>query len=190
VRPTTDCRSVVGSAARSRQPELRHLQVKLAALYSYRRAAGILREFLPRTGGLNHATTRNRTLAVGQRIEKEILEEIDHPTVVPEPAQRMVIGIDGAFVKARRTRTGQRQQFEILTGRIERAERGGKAFAVVRDLDKRAKQRVQAILRRCGRGPNTDLTILSDGEEGFAKIACICPPRMISIGAWLFTGGI
>jgi hypothetical protein len=41
---------------------------------------------LPETGGLNHATTRNRTLAVGKRIEKEIRGEIDHPSVVPEPA--------------------------------------------------------------------------------------------------------
>jgi Transposase DDE domain group 1 len=39
----------------------------------------------------------------------------------------MVIGIDGAFVKAGRTRAGQRHQFEILTGRVEASqrERGG-----------------------------------------------------------------
>jgi hypothetical protein len=55
---------------------------------------------LPETVGLNHATTRNRMLAVGKRIELEIREEIDHPGVVPEPAERMVVGIDGAFIKA------------------------------------------------------------------------------------------
>jgi hypothetical protein len=38
---------------------------------------------LPETVGLNHATTRNRMLAVGKRIELEIREEIDHPGVVP-----------------------------------------------------------------------------------------------------------
>ena len=52
---------------------------------------------MPETGGLNYATTRNRTLAVGNRIEEEIREEIDQPHVVPEPAERMVVGIDGAF---------------------------------------------------------------------------------------------
>ena len=62
----------------------------------------------------------------------------------------MVIGIDGAFVKAGRTRADQRHQFEILTGRVEASQRGGEAFAVVRDLDPYAKRRVQAILRRCG----------------------------------------
>src|ERR1700732_5327121 len=80
-------------------PELRHLQVKLAAQLPYRQAAALLDELLPETGGLNYATTRNRTLAVGKRIGQEIREEIDHPRVVPEPAKRMEVGIDGAFVK-------------------------------------------------------------------------------------------
>jgi len=41
-------------------PELRHLQVKLAAQLPYRQAAALLEELLPETGGLNYATTRNR----------------------------------------------------------------------------------------------------------------------------------
>jgi hypothetical protein len=84
--------------------ELRHLQAELAAQLLYRQAAALLEELLPETGGLNYATTRNRTLAVGKRIEEEIRGEIDHPRVVPEPAERMVVGIDGAFVKAGHTR--------------------------------------------------------------------------------------
>ena len=115
-------------------PELRHLQTELAAQLPYRQAAALLEELLPETGGLNYATTRNRTLAVGKRIEEEICGEIDHPRVVPEPAERMVVGIDGAFVKAGHTRPGQRHQFEILTGRVETSQRVGEAFAVVRDL--------------------------------------------------------
>jgi hypothetical protein len=82
----------------------------------------------------------------------------------------MVVGIDGAFVKAGHTRAGQRHQFEILTGRIEASQRGDEAFAVVRDLDPYAKRRVQAILRRCGRGQYTDLRILSDGEDGLRGV--------------------
>src|SRR5271165_6355013 len=150
--------------------ELRHLQAKLAAQLPYRQAAALLDELLPEAGGLNHATTRNRTLAVGKRIEQEIREEIDHPRVLPEPAKQIVVGIDGAFVKAGHTRAGQRHQFEILTGRVEASQRGGEAFAVVRDLDPYAKRRVQAILRRCGRGQDTDLRILSDGEDGLRGV--------------------
>jgi hypothetical protein len=58
----------------------------------------------------------------------------------------MVVGIDGAFVKAGHTRPGQRHQFEILTGRVEASQLGSEAFAVVRDPY--AKRRMQAILRR------------------------------------------
>jgi hypothetical protein len=105
-------------------PELLHLQVKLAAQLPYRQAGTPLEELLPETGGLNYATTRNRTLAVGKRVEEEIREEIDHPRIVPEPAERMVMGIDGEFVKAGHTRPGQRHQFEILTGRVEASQRG------------------------------------------------------------------
>ena len=83
-------------------PELRHLQAKLAAQIPYRQAGTLLDELLPETGGLNHATTRNRTLAVGKRIEQEIRKEIDQPRFVPEPAKRMVAGIDG-FEYLRRT---------------------------------------------------------------------------------------
>ena len=68
------------------------------------------------------------------------------------------------------TEPGQRHQFEILTGRIETTNRsGGEAFAVERDLD-RAKQKVQADLRRSGRDEqNTELTILIGRRRWFAR---------------------
>src|SRR5271170_8137919 len=56
------------------------------------------------------------------------------------------------------------------TGRVEASQLGGEAFAVVRNLDPYAKRRVQAILRRCGRGQDTDLRILSDGEDGLRGV--------------------
>jgi hypothetical protein len=65
-------------------------------------------------------TNRNRTLAVGTEIERELCDEVDHPRENPKPAQHLAVGIDGAFVKARRSAAGERRQFEILTGRIER----------------------------------------------------------------------
>jgi hypothetical protein len=44
-------------------PELRHLQAELAAQLPYCQAAALLEELLPEIGGLNYATTRNRTLS-------------------------------------------------------------------------------------------------------------------------------
>ena len=52
-------------------PELRLLQVKLGCKFSYQQAADILNEFLPDLSCFNHATTRNRVLAVGKAIEAE-----------------------------------------------------------------------------------------------------------------------
>ena len=151
-------------------PELCNLQIKLAAQLPYRKASTILLDLLPDTGGLSHETTRNRTLAVGKRIEEELCDEIDAPQPIVEPAPQMVVGIDGAFVNAVRTKVGERHQFEILTGRIETTDRCGETFAVVRDLD-RAKQKVHAVLRRCGRdAKKTELTILSDGEDGLRGV--------------------
>lgn len=151
-------------------PELRHLQAKLAAELSYRRAAELLRELLPQTGGLTPMTTRNRTLRIGRTIEAELCHEIDHPQTHPNPSHHLTVGIDGAFVKAKRKGGLGRQHFEILTGRIEREQGQGKAFAIVRDLDKRAKQKVQAVLRRAGRTSETAVTVLSDGEDGLRGV--------------------
>ena len=59
----------------------------------------------------------------------------------------MVVGIDGAFVKAITSGIRQKQSLEILTGRVETTPRGGDAFAVVRNLeDGQAKQRVSASI--------------------------------------------
>ena len=55
-------------------PELRHLQVSLGAQTSYRKAADLLRMLLPLVGGTTHTTTRG--IAVGERIDEEIRQEI------------------------------------------------------------------------------------------------------------------
>ena len=107
-------------------PELRHLQAELAAQLPYRQAAALLEELLPETGGLNYATTRNRTLAVGKRIEQDIREEIDHPRVVPEPAERMEMRASSGLVPCCRP-DGKEVALRVLP-----------ADAGVRDLPARA----------------------------------------------------
>jgi hypothetical protein len=82
----------------------------------------------------------------------------------------MVVGIDGAFVAATRSRT-QRRHFEVVLGRIETPHCNGEVFAAVRDLDDRARDRIRSALRRAGRGPATRLTVLSDGEDAMPRFA-------------------
>jgi hypothetical protein len=134
-------------------PELRHLQVKLGCKFSYQQAADILNEFLPDLASFNHATTRNRVMAVGKAIEAETKAEIAAKSTVEEPAEHTIVGIDGAFVGATDSKN-QREQFEVVLGRIEAAG-GSEIFAAVRDLDDLARERVRAALRKAGRGPGS-----------------------------------
>jgi hypothetical protein len=120
-------------------------------------------------GGTTHTTTRNRVNAVGERIDKQIQREIAENRKPDKPAERMIIGIDGAFVKGRRP-TDQ-ASLEIITGLIEADAEQSKVFAVVRDQDGRATQHVQAITRQRGRGPETKVRVVSDGEDGMRSIA-------------------
>src|SRR5271165_6397760 len=73
--------------------------------------------FLPPMGGTTHTTTRSRVNAVGERIDEQIQREIAENRKPDKPAEQMIIGIDGAFVKGRRPT--DRASLEIITGRIE-----------------------------------------------------------------------
>ena len=151
-------------------PELRHLQVKLGCKFSYQQAADILNEFLPDLSCFDHATTRNRVLAVGMAIEAETRSEIAEKPRVKTPVDQMIVGIDGAFVKATHSKN-QRRNFEVVLGRIEACGRGEKIFAAVRDLDDLARERVRSALHSAGRGPSTKLTVVSDGEDAMRLMA-------------------
>jgi transposase len=149
-------------------PELRHLQVSLGAQISYPKAADLLRMLLPPMGGTTHTTIRSRVIAVGERIDEEIRRDIAENRKPDKPAKHMVISIDGAFVKGRPPT--DRASLEIITGRIEADADPSKVFAVVRDQDGRAKQDVQALLRKRGRDLETKLRVVSDGEDGMRSM--------------------
>jgi hypothetical protein len=53
-------------------------------------------------------------------------------------------------------------RFEVVSGRVERKPGRGHAYAIVRNLDTRAKQKLQAVLCRRRRNPDTKLTLLSE----------------------------
>lgn len=93
---------------------------------------------------------RNRVLVVGRKIEAETGAEIAEQPTVARPADHMMVGIDGAFVKDARTKN-QRKNFEIVLGRIDSGSCSGKVFAAVRDFDDLARERVRSALRTARR---------------------------------------
>jgi hypothetical protein len=71
----------------------------------------------------------NYPIAVGERIDEEIRQEITENRKPDKPAKQMIIGIDGAFVKG--LPPTDRANLEIITGRIESDAEPSKVFVVV-----------------------------------------------------------
>lgn len=55
--------------------ELMELTAQLASVISYRQAANVLAKFLPVEPTETHATVRNRTIRVGERIDNHVANE-------------------------------------------------------------------------------------------------------------------
>jgi hypothetical protein len=67
-------------------------------------------------------------------------------------------------------RKGTGDRLKSSPGAWSRNEAKGTPLRLCATLDTRAKQKVQAILRWCGRDPDTKLTLLSDGEGGLRGV--------------------
>ena len=93
-------------------------------------------------------TTRNRLSAVGQAIDDELRAEIADAKPTAAPAETMVVGIDGCYIKG--IHKARKSSIEVVLGRVESRGRPSEVFAVVRKLDDLAKERVSGRgQRRC-----------------------------------------
>jgi hypothetical protein len=147
-------------------PELQLLQAKLCAGLSYRRAANILREFLPVSPTFNHVTLRNRTLRIGQRIDGI------SPPIVPVASTGArtdwTIAIDGGFVRG--VGQGDQRNFEILTGRLAAPKKKPYVFAWVGSQANGAAERVSTLVRARTGHPAPKLVIVTDGANNTLSI--------------------
>jgi hypothetical protein len=147
-------------------PELQLLQAKLCANLSYRRAAGILREFLPVSAKFNHVTLRNRTLRVGQRIDG-ISPSVDQAASAAVPAD-WTIAIDGGFVRG--VGQGELRNFEILTGRLASRSTKPYVFAWVGSQATGAAERVSTLVRARTGHKAPKLCMVTDGANNTLSI--------------------
>ena len=88
-----DQRATLPTRRNPTAPELSYLTAKLAALMPFGKVATVLDEVLPTTTRTHASTVRNRTLRVGQRLERHQEALIAAPP--PEPADHLVLGLDG-----------------------------------------------------------------------------------------------
>jgi hypothetical protein len=127
-------------------PELEYLLARFASLMPYRQVIRLLQEFFPLSPTLNHATVRNRTLRVAQRLEADLAaeEKPAHPAPKAQPvadgsskpaaaaeARGVLICMDTGFVRS--CDPNGARHFEVTVGRCERPGGSGEAFGFVAD---------------------------------------------------------
>lgn len=160
-------------------PELRYVVAKWSSAMPYRRAAALLAELLPLSGGASHATARRRTLAVGERLDYRAIEpaEYDWPDcggqLVP-PAQRLVVAIDGTYIRGTaNSRTGE---LHVVAGRIERDGRLGSRFAWLAENTRVPALYMKAALNDQGLASTSGIAVLADGADGLNNVvdAAVC----------------
>jgi uncharacterized protein (DUF2252 family) len=95
-------------------PEYERVVAKMGASLPYRRARTLMSEFLPLDDIPTVETTRQRTLRVGARLEKEAVAA---PTVTPTAeAKSIALSIDGGHVRT--VRNYQVRSFEVLLAQV------------------------------------------------------------------------
>ncbi|MFL5253223.1 MAG: hypothetical protein ACJ8AI_10080, partial [Rhodopila sp.] len=162
-------------------PELAYVTARYAALAPFGKVVALLSELLP-LGGAQHASTvRNRTLRVGAEVVQA------HAAEAPDqPAARatgpVVVGLDGGYVRDRHR--GEGRHFEVVAGKVIRADGAQHRFAFVRDGQVPASEAFRRALAAAGVGANTPATALCDGDAGLWRLQREVLPNATPVLDW------
>jgi hypothetical protein len=143
-------------------PEYEQVVATMGALLPYRRARTLLAEFLPLGKPQTVETTRQRTLRVGARLEREAVAGAG-----PKPSaatKSIALSIDGGHVRAARQYQGR--TFEVLLAQVSNDEGKQVVFASVPAEATSQTRQLRGVLYGLGATPATPVTILSDGADG------------------------
>jgi hypothetical protein len=124
-------------------PERLHLETRWASLVPYSAAADLLADVLPIGSGVNATTIRQHVLRAAERIEADLAEQPvsftedkDLPdwNDLPTPEGRMVIGLDGGYIRDWRDR---KRNFELIVGRSMPEEGEARYIGFVHGYDRK-----------------------------------------------------
>ncbi len=162
-------------------PELAYVMARYAALAPFGKVAALLSELLP-LGGTQHASTvRNRTLRVGAEVVQACaVEASDQPAV--QASGSVVVGLDGGYVRDRHRSEGRR--FEVIAGKVIRADDTQHRFAFVRDGQVPASEAFRRALAAAGVGAETPATVLCDGDAGLWQLQREVLPNATPVLDW------
>jgi hypothetical protein len=123
-------------------PEYLYLQTKWVAVMSYERTAKFLEEVFPLEKSISTAVLFQHVEQVATRIDGELGNEQSSfvegcPAEweeLPEPAEPIVMGIDGGYVHAREGKNRKAGSFEIIVGKSMGGGKPTKRFGEVSHL--------------------------------------------------------
>jgi hypothetical protein len=143
-------------------PEYEQVIAKMGSLLPYRRARTLLSEFLPLGKSQTVETTRQRTLRVGTRLEREAAARVGSKPA--GAAKTIALSVDGGHVRAARQYQGR--SFEVLLTQVSNNEGEQVVFSSVPAEANAQTRQLKGVLHGLGATPTTPVTILSDGADG------------------------
>lgn len=170
-------------------PERLYLEARWSSLAPYAAAAGLLADILPIASGANAKTLREHTLRVAERAEAELGEEqncfIDgcpaEWAALPIPEGRIVVGLDGGYVRDWKDR---KTNFEVIVGQSVPEERDARYVGLVHTYDEKPKRRLFDVLKSQGLQANQDVTFLTDGGEEVRALTELVTPESEHVLDW------
>jgi len=162
-------------------PELACVTARYASLAPFGKVAALLSELLPLSGTQHASTVRNRTLRVGAEVvQAHAVEASDQPAV--QASGPVVVGLDGGYVRDRHRSEGRR--FEVIAGKVIRADGTQHRFAFVRDGQVPASEAFRRALAAAGVGANTPATVLCNGDAGLWQLQREVLPNATPVLDW------
>jgi hypothetical protein len=171
-------------------PERLYLETRWASLVPYAAAADLLADVLPVGSGVNATTVRQHVLRVAERIEDDLAQQRTSFTEgtdprdwedLPIPDGRMVIGLDGDYI---RDWSNRKKNFELIVGRSMPEEGETRYIGFVHGYDRKPQRRIIDHLRRQGFQADQDLTFITDGGDEVRSLAELISPCSEHVLDW------
>jgi len=171
-------------------PERLYLETRWASLVPYAAAADLLADVLPVESGVNATAVRQHALRAAERIDGDLAEQRTSFTegaashdwedlLIPDG--RMVIGLDGGYIRDWR---GRKKNFELIVGRSMPEEGEARYIGFVHGYDRKPQRRVIDHLRRQGFLADQDLTFITNGGDEVRSLAARISPCSEHVLDW------
>jgi hypothetical protein len=103
-------------------------------------------------------------------------------TDTAQPAEPVVVGLDGGYVRSRHG--GEGRHFEVIAGKVVDAGGAQHRFAFVRNGPVAASDAFKQVLTAAGVDADTPATVLCDGDAGLWRLQRATLPNATAVLDW------